>query len=276
MWGIKKKTIFGLIQIKIENENLITEQYLILKKKDINNKIYTFINIIIQKLDEKPFKLLNNYKFVTFNNDIFRIYQLSIETKTIKCLFEISFNIFESTLTFGDKSKSNIDNENEKKEKEKEKEEEEEKEDEEEEKSNNDENEEFKDADINFSNRLCDIIEIKEKNIIIASFSKEKYINTHDDFDHTFCKYSILIIDSINYQIKINICNLIEAEKLVYFGGNELYSFGIRKFFKLNLQKIKLELIKNEKETDSCCHYYHYNFIPFLNINKIFCFGYYH
>ena len=126
------------------------------------------------------------------------------------------------------------------------------------------------------SNKLCDIIEIKEKNIIIASFSKEKYINTHDDYDYTFGKYGILIIDSINYQIKTNICNLIEAENLFYFGNNELYSFGIRKFFKLNLKKIILECIENEtKRHGYCCHYYHYNFIPFLNVNKIFCFGYY-
>ena len=119
--------------------------------------------------------------------------------------------------------------------------EEKEEEEEEKEKEEKEEKEEFEDAEIKFSNRLCDIIEIQDKKIIIASFAKEKYINTFDDFDHTFCKYGILIIDSINYQIKTNICNLIEAEKLIYYGGDELYSFGIRKFFKLNLKKIKLE-----------------------------------
>ena len=34
-------------------------------------------------------------------------------------------------------------------------------------------------------------------------------------------------------------------------------------------------MILNEKEINDCCHYYHYNFIPFLNLNKIFYFGYY-
>ena len=264
------------IQIKIEKENLIiiTTKFYVIEKIKIINDIYTFTNIITQKLDEEPLKLLNDYKFVSFNDNIFKIYQLLFEEKTIKCLFEISYEIFESTLIFNNKSNDKINFENKGEDEDindnEEKEEKEEKEEEEEE-----EKEEFEDAEIKFSNRLCDIIEIQDKKIIIASFAKEKYINTFDDFDHTFCKYGILIIDSINYQIKTNICNLIEAEKLIYYGGDELYSFGIRKFFKLNLKKIKLELILNEKEINDCCHYYHYNFIPFLNLNKIFCFSYY-
>ena len=261
-----------LIQMKIENENLIiiTTKFYVIEKIKIINDIYTFTNIITQKLDEEPLKLLNDYKFVSFNDNIFKIYQLLFEEKTIKCLFEISYEIFESTLTFNNKSNDKINFENKGEDEDINDNEEKEEEEEEEE-----EKEEFEDAEIKFSNRLCDIIEIQDKKIIIASFAKEKYINTFDDFDHTFCKYGILIIDSINYQIKTNICNLIEAEKLIYYGGDELYSFGIRKFFKLNLKKIKLELILNEKEINDCCHYYHYNFIPFLNLNKIFCFGYY-
>ena len=67
---------------------------------------------------------------------------------------------------------------------------------------------------------------------------KKKYIR--DDDDYTYCKYGILIIDSIKYQIKTKICKLINAEKLYYFGDNKLYSFGFRTFCKLNLEKLKL------------------------------------
>ena len=291
----------NFIQIKLEKEYLIIlkDNYLAVEKIDINNGLYTFTNIISQKLYEKPFKILNDNKFVTFDHDIFKISQILIETKTIKCLFKISYNIFKSKLVFKNKfsnkhyfkneeeeRKEEEEREEEEKEEGKEEEEEEEKEEEKEEEEKVEVEEEIdkkayelenvEKAGTYISNKLCDIIEIKEKNIIIASFSKEKYINTHDDYDYTFGKYGILIIDSINYQIKTNICNLIEAEKLFYFGNNELYSFGIRKFFKLNLKKIKLECIENEtKRHGYCCHYYHYNFIPFLKVNKIFCFGYY-
>ena len=190
----KFKYQFNLIQLRIEKKNLviITTNYFVVEKIDINNEIYTFTNIIFQEIDECPFKLLNNYKFVTFNDNIFRIYQLSIETKTIKCLFEISFNIFESTLIFTNKSNDKINNENEGEEQEEKKEnnnneekeefeEIEEKEDFEEKEEKDgikefEEFEEFEDAYFNLSNRLCDIIEIQEKNIIIASFENKNIL----------------------------------------------------------------------------------------------------
>ena len=93
--------------------------------------------------------------------------------------------------------------------------------------------------------------------------------------DYTLSKYIISIINTNTYQIIANLFNLIEAEKLFYFGNNEIFSFGFRKFFKLNLLTLKKELILSEKYTEYESHYYHYNIIPFLNKNKLLSFGYY-
>ena len=93
--------------------------------------------------------------------------------------------------------------------------------------------------------------------------------------DYTLIKYIISILDTNNYQIIANIFNLIEAEKLFYFGNNELFSFGFRKLFKLNLKCLKKELILSENKKDAGSHYYHNAIIPFLKKNNLFCFGYY-
>ena len=54
------------------------------------------------------------------------------------------------------------------------------------------------------SNKLFDIIEIEEKNLILASFSKYHY-QGYDDEDYTFSKCIILIIDIKNCQLNANI-----------------------------------------------------------------------
>ena len=148
--------------------------------------------------------------------------------------------------------------------------------------NNNDNNEENIEEEDDYNidengqilNKLCDIIEIEEKNLIIASFSKYHYYG-YDDIDYTFSKYIITIIDIKNGQLNANLINSIEAEKLFFFGNNELYSFGCRKFYKLNLKQLKIESVLYEKEIDTSSHYYHYNIIPLLKYNRLISFGYY-
>ena len=88
----------------------------------------------------------------------------------------------------------------------------------------------FNDSRIEITNKLCDSIEIPEKNLIIISFSKEKLFDPYNDFDYTISQYILTIIDSKNYQIIANLFDLIEAEKLLYFWNNELFSLGLRNF----------------------------------------------
>ena len=58
-----------------------------------------------------------------------------------------------------------------------------------------------------------------------------------DDIDYTWCDYTIVIMNSKNFQIKsILIDNVIEAENMFFFGNNILYSFGLRSFYSLNLK----------------------------------------
>ena len=96
--------------MKVENENLIiiTNQFLIVDKILINDGKYTFKNIITQKLNEKPFKILDNYKIASYNKKIFKISQFSMKDNSIKCLFELSYDIFKSNRLF-------VENENNKK-----------------------------------------------------------------------------------------------------------------------------------------------------------------
>ena len=285
------------VQMKVEKENLIiiTKQYLIIDKIFIYDGKYSFKNIIFLKLDEIPYKILDDIKIAFCGNKILKIYQFSLEGNDKKCLFELSYDIFKSDLF---KNKSDKDNNNKNKNNKKSEEEEnnyenknndviEDEENFNESKSNNDNEEEEqnnKECDegekgyifenVKISNKICDILEIKEKNLIIISFSKFK--NTGwDDIDYTLSKYIISIIDSRNYQIITNLFNLIEAEKLFYFGNNELFSFGYRKIFKLNLKYLKIDLILSENYNEFSSHYYHYTIIPFLNKNKLVCFGYY-
>ena len=95
--------------------------------------------------------------------------------------------------------------------------------------------------------------------------------------DYTLSKYIISIIDTNAYQIIVNLFNLIEAEKLFYFGKNEIFSLRFRK---LNLLTLKKELIlsknmNHDKEVKRYAeHYFHYNIIPFLNKNKLLSLGY--
>ena len=247
---IIKKSDF--VEIKVENENLIiiTKDYLIVEKIIINIEgQYSFKNVILKRLSEAPFKILNNGKFVSFHNNNLKIYHYSESTKDIECLFNRNYDKALERLSneWEKKDESLIEENNS-------------------EENNSEENE--------LENSLADIIEIKEKNLIIISFSNCK----HDygiDIDYTKNKYLISIIDTKNYQIIANLINLIEAEKLFYFGNEELFSFGLRKFFKLDLKVFQKKLILNENYIQSCYHYYHYNVIPFLNENILVSFGYF-
>jgi len=87
-------------------------------------------------------------------------------------------------------------------------------------------------------NKLCNVLEIQEKNLIIVSYSKYKHVYD-SNIDYTLWKYLILIIDSKHYQIILNLFDLIEAEQLFYFGNNALFDFDLRHFYKLNLKYIK-------------------------------------
>ena len=286
------------VQMKVENENLIiiTNNYLIIDKIMIFDGKYSFKNIICQKLDEIPYKILDDLKIVFCKGVILKIYQFSLEGNDKKCLFELSYNIFTYDLfknkcykKNNNKNKSNknseeeIENNNENKSNDDIEEEENfnennsnyynEEEELKDEESDDDE-EDYIFGDVEIKNKINDILEIKEKNLIIISFSKFKHTGW-DDIDYTLSKYVITIIDSRNYQIITNLFNLIEAEKLFYFGNNELFSFGYRKFFKLNLKCLKSYLILSENYNTFSSHYYHYNIVPFLNKNKMVCLGYY-
>ena len=265
---IEKSSDF--IQMKVENRNLIIilTKYLIVEEILINGT-YEFKNIISLKLNEKPFKILNNNKFVSSNNNYLQIYQFSKISKDFQCLFKISKDIL-FTHIFDNQFKKNI---NKKKiiiesynfetkayNYDSDKEEEE------------DEDSLFNFIDV--SNQLCDVIEIKEKNLIIISTSKKSNSHDNNNMDCALCKYIISIIDTKSYQIKAKLFGLIEAEKLFYLGNDVLLSYGLRNIFKLNLKNFKIELKISENENGDDSIYYHYNMIPFLNKNKILTFGY--
>ena len=137
--------------MKVENDSLIvvTKQYFIVEKILVNDGKYTFQNILSQKLNEMPFKILYNYKIAFYNKNILKIYQFSMKENYIQCLFKLSYDILEYNRLF----KANI---------------------EEDEQNLNDTDYEdhfynnFYNSQI--SNELRDIIEIKEKNLIIISF----------------------------------------------------------------------------------------------------------
>ena len=75
-----------LIDMKVENDHLIiiTKDYLILEKIIINIEgKYSFQNLILKRLSEVPFKILNNGKFVSFHNKNLNIYHYSTITKKL-------------------------------------------------------------------------------------------------------------------------------------------------------------------------------------------------
>ena len=236
------------VEMKAEKDNIIiiTKNYLIIEKIIINNDgQYSFKNIILKELSEIPFKILNDGKFASFHNNILKIYHYSTDTRDINCLLNINY----------EKALENLSKKWEKK--------------------DDDVSQEISiDESEERGSSLADIIEIKEKKLIIISFSDCKY-SFGNDIDYTKCKYLISIIDTNNYKIISNLIDLIEAEKLFYFGNDVLFSFGFRKFFKLNLKFCQKKLMLNENYIESCHHYYHYNIIPFLKENILVSFGYF-
>ena len=236
------------VEMKAEKDNIIiiTKNYLIIEKIIINNDgQYSFKNIILKELSEIPFKILNDGKFVSFHNNILKIYHYSTDTRDIKCVLDINY----------EKALENLSKKWEKK--------------------DDDVSQEISiDESEERGSSLADIIEIKEKKLIIISFSDCKY-SFGNDIDYTKCKYLISIIDTNDYKIISNLIDLIEAEKLFYFGNDVLFSFGFRKFFKLNLKFCQKKLMLNENYIESCHHYYHYNIIPFLKENILVSFGYF-
>ena len=137
--------------MKVENDSLIvvTKQYFIVEKILVDDWKYTFQNIISQKLNEKPFKILYNYKIAFYNKNILKIYQFSMKENYIQCLFKLSYDLFEYNRLF----KANI-------------------EDDEQNLNDTDYEDDFYNnfSNSQISNELRDIIEIKEKNLIIISF----------------------------------------------------------------------------------------------------------
>jgi hypothetical protein len=81
--------------MKVENENLIilTKKYLIIEKIFIINNKYTFKNIISKKLNENLFEILDNNKFVSFDNINLKIFQFSNEENSIKNFFKFLLKI---------------------------------------------------------------------------------------------------------------------------------------------------------------------------------------
>ena len=158
--------------MKVEKNNLIiiTKEYLILEKVIINdNGNYFFQNITNKKLEEIPFKILSNKKIIFFKNNNLKICEFLLEQNNIKCLFKYSYDNLVTQLDF---KKENTNNE--------------------EDIGEEDDYDDFENAKI--STTLCDIIEIEEKNLIIASFSKYSSY-CYNDIDYTFSKYIISIID---------------------------------------------------------------------------------
>ena len=180
------------VQMKVENEKLIiiTKQYLLIDKIFIYDGKYSFKNVICRKLDEIPYKILDDLKIV-FLGKILKICQFSLEGNDKKCLFELSYDIFKSDL-FKHKydkekinrnkiSKKSEEEENNNESKSNDVIEQEEKFDER--KSSNDneeegqnyesideEDEDYIFENVGISNKICDILEIKEKNLIIIEF----------------------------------------------------------------------------------------------------------
>ena len=183
------KELSDFIDMKVETDNLIiiTKDYLIVEKIIINIEgQYSFKNITLKRLSEVPFKILNNGKIISFHNNNLKIYHYSTNTRDIECLFNGNY----------DKALKKLSKEWE----------------------NKDESlsEESLSQENGFENSLADILEIKEKNLIIILFSNCRHLY-NGDIDYSKSKYLIPIIDTKNYQIISNLINEIEAEKFFLF-----------------------------------------------------------
>ena len=231
---------FNIKQIKVEKGNLIilAKHYLIVEKIEIiDENSFSFKNILKNKFEEPLFQILCNNKIVSYFGDTLKIYSFSLNKIEILYTKKLNYMFFAEN-----RKKPKVD-------------------------------EIFQ--NINPYDRLCHLIEIEERNEIIFSFSR-LYTYGFDDIDYTSCNYFIVIMNSKNFQIKSLISeDLIEAEKLFYFGNDILYSFGLRTFYSLNLKFLKKESDIDHELTDIDNHYYHYAIIPFLEKNKLFSFGYY-
>ena len=132
--------------MKVEKNILIiiTKKYLIFEKIIIDaNGDYSFQNITYKKLDEIPFKILSKKKIVFYKNNKLKIYEFSLEKNDIKCLFKYSYENLVTQLNF---KKANNNN-----------------------KENSEEEDDYDiDENAEISNRLSDVIEIEEKNLIIV------------------------------------------------------------------------------------------------------------
>ena len=237
---IIEDSAYNIKQLKVEKDNLIilSKHYLLVEKIEIiDDNYFSFKTIFKQKFEEPLFQILCNNKIVSYASNILKIYSFSSIKAEILYEEKLNYIFFAKN-----KKKTEID-------------------------------EMFQ--GVQPYDRLCHLIEIEERNEIIFSFSR-LYTYGEDDIDYTSCLYYIVIMNSKNFQIKSLICdNLIEAEKLFYFGNDILYSFGLRTFYSLNLKFLKKELSLKHELVSINNHYYHYAIIPFLEKNKLFSFGYY-
>ena len=238
--NVIEDSAYNIKQLKVEKGNLIilSKHYLIVEKIEIiDDNSFSFKNILRQKFEEPLYKILCNNKIISYASDILKIYSFSPNKTEILYMNKLNYIFFAEN-----KKKSEID-------------------------------EMFQ--GIKPYDRLCHLIEIEERNEIIFSFSR-LYTYGEDDLDYTSCNYFIIIMNSKNFQIKSIISeNLIEAERLFYFGNDILYSFGLRTFYSINLKFLKKEMHLKHNLSSIDNHYYHYTIIPFLENNKLFSFGYY-
>ena len=237
---IIEDSAYNITQIKVEKNNLIIicKRYLIVEKFEIkSDNTFLFKNILKYKFDENLYKILCGNKVMSYTSDLLKIYFFSSDK--IELLFnkKLNYILFPHKKYTPEISKT------------------------------------FE--GVNPYDRLCQAIEIEERNEIIFSFCRLLTFG-NDDIDYTWCDYTIVIMNSKNFQIKsILIDNVIEAENMFFFGNNILYSFGLRSFYSLNLKFLQRKLFLNEEKTSLVHHYYHYSLIPFLEKNKLLSFGYY-
>ena len=179
---IIEDSAYNIRQIKVENNNLIIicKRYLIVEKFEIkSDNTFLFKNILKHKFDEDLYKILCGNKVMSYSSDLLKIYFFSSDK--IELLFnkKLNYIIFPHKKYTPEISKT------------------------------------FE--GVNPYDRLCQVIEIEERNEIIFSFCRLLTFGK-DDIDYTWCDYTIVIMNSKNFQIKsILIDNVIEAENIFFF-----------------------------------------------------------
>ena len=176
---------YNIKQIKVENDILIIicRRYLIVEKFEIkSDNSFLFKNILKHEFEENLYKILCENKVMSYEGNILRIYFFS--PGKIKLLFNKKLNyILFPHKQFTSEIRQIFEG-------------------------------------VSPYDRLCQAIEIEERNEIIFSFCRLLTFG-ENDIDYTWCDYTIVIMNSKNFQIKTILTdNMIEAENLFYFGNN--------------------------------------------------------